>query len=246
MQKDYLLQMKPAARKEAIVAGEQYRFTILTDCLIRMEYQEAGKFVDEPTQTVVCRDFPVQEYRVMEKEDSLEIVTSKLHLYYNKKPFSREGLTIQLKEGFHVYGSVWNYGDTTNDLKGTARTLDNADGAIVLETGLMSRDGFSVLDDSNTALITKDQWVMAKPMESKDLYFFGYGHDYLGCLKDFYRLSGATPLLPQFAMGNWWSRYYRYTEESYLELMNQFRERELPFAVAVIDIDWHLTEIQAK
>ena len=42
MQKDYLLQMKPAARKEAIVAGEQYRFTILTDCLIRMEYQEAG------------------------------------------------------------------------------------------------------------------------------------------------------------------------------------------------------------
>ena len=246
MQKDYLLQMKPVARKEAIVEGKQYRFTILTDCLIRMEYQEAGEFVDEPTQTVICRDFPVQEYRVMEEEDSLEIVTSKLHLYYNKKPFSREGLTIQLKEGFHVYGSVWNYGDTTNDLKGTARTLDNADGAIELEKGLMSRDGFSVLDDSITAFITQDQWVMAKPMKSTDLYFFGYGHDYLGCLRDFYRLSGATPLLPRFAMGNWWSRYYQYTEESYLELMGQFRERELPFAVAVIDMDWHLTDIPAK
>lgn len=246
MQKDYMLQMKPVARKEAIVAGEKYRFTVLTDRLIRMEYQEAGEFVDEPTQTVICRDFPVQEYRVIEQEDSLEIVTSKLHLYYDKKPFSGEGLTIQLKEGFHVYGSVWNYGDTTNDLKGTARTLDNADGAIELEKGLMSRDGFSVLDDSVAAFITQDQWVMAKPMKSTDLYFFGYGHDYLGCLKDFYRLSGATPLLPRYAMGNWWSRYYQYTEEGYLELMRRFRERELPFAVAVIDMDWHLTDIPAK
>lgn len=246
MHKKYMLQMNPVARKEAIVEGKQYRFTILTDCLIRMEYQETGEFVDEPTQTVICRDFPVPEYRVMEEEDSLEIVTSKLHLYYDKKIFSGEGLAIQLKEGFHVYGSVWNYGDTTNDLKGTARTLDNVDGAIELEKGLMSRDGFSVLDDSNTAFITQEQWIMAKPMKSTDLYFFGYGHDYLGCLRDFYRLSGATPLLPRFTMGNWWSRYYRYTEESYLELMRQFQERELPFAVAVIDMDWHLTDIPAK
>ena len=87
MQKEYRLQTKPVARKEAIVAGEQYRFTVLTDRLIRMEYQEAGEFVDEPTQTVICRDFPVQEYRVMEGEDFLEIVTAKLHLYYDKKPF---------------------------------------------------------------------------------------------------------------------------------------------------------------
>lgn len=244
--KKYTLNMKPIAKKEALVVGEKYRFTVLTDCLIRMEYQADGLFVDEPTQTVICRDFPVVDYRVVDKEDSLEIVTEKMHLYYDKKAFTREGLRIQLQQAFHVYGSIWNYGDEIEDLKGTARTLDNADGAVELESGILSRNGFTVLDDSEKAFITEDCWIEPKTRESIDLYFFGYGHDYLGCLKDFYHLCGETPLLPRFAMGNWWSRYYQYTEESYLELMNKFREKEIPFSTAVIDMDWHLTNIPAK
>lgn len=244
--KCYALNMKPIAAKEAMVVGEKYRFTILTDCLIRMEYQEDGLFVDEPTQTVICRDFPVVDYRVIDKEDSLEIVTEKMHLYYDKKAFTREGLRIQLKQAFHVYGSIWNYGDEIEDLKGTARTLDNADGAVELESGILSRNGFTVLDDSKKAFITDDQWIAAKTRESIDLYFFGYGHDYIECLKDFYHLCGETPLLPRFAMGNWWSRYYQYTEESYLKLMDKFQEKEIPFSTAVIDMDWHLTNIPAK
>ncbi len=244
--KKYELDMKPVARKEAMVIGDKYRFTILTDCLIRMEYQEEGLFVDEPTQTVICREFPVPEYRVIEKENFLEIVTDKLHLYYDKKPFSKEGLSIQLKEGFHVYGSIWSYGDTINDLKGTARTLDGADGAVELESGLLSREGFTLLDDSEIAFITEEQWVAAKNRASIDLYFFGYGHDYLECLRDFYHLSGSTPLLPRFTMGNWWSRYYQYTEESYLKLMEQFREKNIPLSTAVIDMDWHLVDIPRK
>lgn len=223
-----------------------YRFTVLTDCLIRMEYQPDCKFVNEPTQTVICRDFPTCDYRVIEKEDLLEIVTDKLHLYYDKKPFSKEGLSIQLKEGFHVYGSVWNYGDEINDLKGTARTLDGADGAVELESGILSKEGFTVLDDSKSARITEDLWVEPKMMESIDLYFFGYGHDYLRCLKDFYHLTGETPLLPRFVLGNWWSRFYPYTETSYLKLMEQFREKQIPFSTAVIDMDWHLTNIPSK
>lgn len=244
--KKYVVDMKPVAPKEAMITGDKYRFTILTDCLIRMEYQQDGLFMDEPTQTVVCRDFPVVEYRVIEKEDSLEIVTDKLHLYYDKKPFSRQGLNIQLKQAFHVYGSTWSYGDKIDDLKGTARTLDNANGAIELESGVLSRNGFTVLDDSKAAVITEDQWIAAKNIESIDMYFFGYGHDYLRCLKDFYRLCGETPLLPRYTLGNWWSRYYRYTEESYLELMNKFRAKEIPLSTAVIDMDWHLVNIPAK
>ena len=242
----YMLNMKPIAKKEAMVVGGKYRFTVLTDCLIRMEYQEDGLFVDEPTQTVICRDFPVVNYRVVDKEDSLEIVTEKMHLYYDKKAFTSEGLRIQLQQAFHVYGSIWNYGDTVEDLKGTARTLDNADGAVELESGILSRNGFTVLDDSEKAFVTEDLWIEAKNRRSIDLYFFGYGHDYLGCLRDFYHLCGETPLLPRFAMGNWWSRYYQYTEESYLELMNKFKEKEIPFSTAVIDMDWHLTNIPAK
>lgn len=240
------LTLRPLARAEQIVEGEGYRFTVLTDSLIRLEYQKDGRFVDYPTQTVLCRSFPAVPFRVIEGEGSLEIVTDKLHLYYDKTPFSPTGLRIELKEGFHVYGSVWHYGDAIEDLKGTARTLDNADGAVELEPGLLSEYGFTVLDDSRSARILDDLWAEAKEFVSVDLYFFGYGHDYLRCLKDFYRLSGPTPMLPRFALGNWWSRYYKYTEESYLKLMDRFRENEIPFSTAVIDMDWHLVDIPKK
>ena len=244
--KNYTLHMQPKAKASSVVQGECYRFTVLTDRLVRMEYSSEGRFVDEPTKTVLCRDFPEVDFRVVESADSLEIVTEHLHLYYDKKPFSKMGLRIELSRGYHIYGSTWNYGDAIRDLKGTARTLDNADGAIPLEPGLMSRSGFTVLDDSTSNFIGEDQWPIAKGWDSTDLYFFGYGHDYLGCLKDFYRLSGPTPLLPRFALGNWWSRFYRYTEDSYLKLMDRFAKEGIPFSTAVIDMDWHLTEIPAK
>ena len=87
-----------------------------------------GRFVDEATQPVICREFPEVNYRAIDKADSLEVVTDKLHLYCDKKPFSREGLTTGLKEGFHVYGSAWRFGEQIDDLRGTARTLDDAAG----------------------------------------------------------------------------------------------------------------------
>lgn len=244
--KAYKMNVKPDARKEAMVCGKDYRFTVLTDRLIRMEYQKDGYFNDEPTQTIICRDFEVPGYRVVDTPEKLEIVTKALHVYYDKKTFSAEGLFIGLKERYTLGDSVWNYGDEIDDLRGTARTLDNADGAIDLEAGLMSRAGFTVLDDAKSFLLTEDGWAKPREKEAIDLYFFGYGHDYQQCLKDFYHLSGMTPLLPKYTLGNWWSRYYPYTEDSYLQLMEKFQEKNIPISVSVIDMDWHVTDVPQK
>lgn len=56
----------PLADKDAIVSGDKFRFAILTDRLIRMEYNEEGYFVDAATQTVICRKFEVPIYRVID------------------------------------------------------------------------------------------------------------------------------------------------------------------------------------
>lgn len=239
MFKNHCLQGNPAARADTVVAGDRWRFTVLTDRLIRMEYQVSGRFEDAASQRVVNRDFAPVPFSVTETEDELRLHTGRLLLRFGKTAFSPESLSVEALDG----SFSWRYGDRVDDLKGTARTLDNADGPIALEPGLMSRGGFTVLDDSDSALLTEDGWVRARENRGEDLYFFGYGHDYQGCLKDFYRLSGFPPLLPRFVFGNWWSRFYPYTEESYLRLMDQFRAKELPFSVAVIDIDWHLTDI---
>ncbi|MFS1016733.1 TIM-barrel domain-containing protein [Enterococcus casseliflavus] len=59
-------------------------------------------------------------------------------------------------------------------------------------------------------------------------------------------MTGKTPLLPRYALGNWWSRYWRYTEESYLSLIEQFKDENFSLSVSVIDMDWHLTEVPER
>ena len=41
-----------------IIKGGNFRITVLTDRLIRLEYSQEEKFVDGQTRAVVCRDFP--------------------------------------------------------------------------------------------------------------------------------------------------------------------------------------------
>lgn len=242
----YQLKTNPHSRRENIIEGKNYRFTVLTPYLIRMEYDENGIFENRATQSIIARDFGIQAFDCIETEEELQIITKGLHLTYNKKKFSKEGLFIRLNNHPVLHHAKWNYADKCNNLKGTARTLDGADGAINLEDGILSRDGFSILDDSSSLIIKQDGFVEPRSKSIVDLYFFGYGRAYYKCLQDFYKLTGETPLLPKFALGNWWSRFHKYTEESYKELIHRFELEEIPFTVSVIDMDWHLVNIDPK
>jgi alpha-glucosidase (family GH31 glycosyl hydrolase) len=128
------------------------------------------------------------------------------------------------------------------NLLGTARTLDNVNGSTSLEKGIMSLSGVAVMDDSNSLLLDSNGAILPRE-ECRDLYYFAYGHDYKGCLKDFFALTGKVPLIPKFALGNWWSRYRAYTQAEYQALMQQFIDRRLPITVATIDMDWHWTDV---
>lgn len=223
--------------------GNGYRITFLTSRLVRLEYQEESHFEDELTTCVRCRNFPKVEVVCRRSAQGLELDTEHLHIVYNEGPFSTHGLSISVKGGLTVYHSTWRYGETFATLGGTARTLDEADGRIPVGEGVISRQGFSVLDDSASMLLTGDGRFIPRKASGSDLYFFGYGHDYAECLKDYHRLTGAVPMLPRYALGNWWSRYHEYTEESYLQLMERFERAGIPLSVAVIDMDWHLTDV---
>lgn len=256
-----VIKTDPKANSAAVVAGDKFRITVLTSRLLRFEYSENGVFEDRATRLAVCRNFPVPEFKTIDTENGLEIITEHLHIYYDKKPFSKEGLRIELVHKISAtlrngYGNVWHYGDEFETLDGTARTLDGYKGEefqaeykdgkfkkIDLGKSLMNPlGGFSVLDDSKTLAMNDDGTVSPVSGDGRiDFYFFDYRSDFKACLRDFYHLSGETPLLPRYALGNWWSRYYRYSEESYCRLLDKFEENRVPFSVGVIDMDWHRT-----
>ena len=228
-----------------VIKGKNYRITILTQRLIRLEYSKSDKFEDRKTFRVVNRDFPEVDF-TMDKEKGIAIDTGKLLLTYDEKEFSANSLMITVKQT----GETWNFGmghgNWDGNLLGTARTLDNADGAVDLEPGIFGRKGYAAFDDSKGVVVLDNGEIENRTEKCIDTYFFGYGNDYFGGLSDFYKLCGKTPLIPRYALGNWWSRYYRYTEDSYVELLDKFKEENIPLSVAVIDMDWHITEIDPK
>ena len=265
----------PVADPKAVVTVGHARFTVLTPQLIRMEWSADGKFEDHASFVFINRRLPVPKYSV--DGCKLTIKTSALSLTYSPEPncptlsplstgeFTPSTLSITLTvDGKQV---VWHPGDAdTGNLQGTTRTLDTARGSKTEEPigqGLVSRDGWVLVDDSTRPLFDSADfrflqgeksewpWVMERPANEKpgaynDWYFFGYGHDYKQALGDFVRVAGRIPLPPRFAFGVWWSRYWAYTDEQFDELVRDFRENDTPLDVMVIDMDWHMSDEQLR
>ncbi|UYO97084.1 glycoside hydrolase [Microbacterium sp. M28] len=240
----------PAA-EAAIVTGPGYRISVLTDRLIRIEWDPQERFVDEKTQQVLNRAFPAPDYRLVRDEHGIEITTASLRLRYDERMPSTAGLSITLLNGAtDVHYTTWRPGQQypqTLPLRGnlgsTARTLDEVDGAIEIPPGILSTFGFGVLDDTESLLLGEDGWIRPRDTQGQDFYFFGYGRDFAAALRAFHELTGPIPLVPRFALGNWWSRYWAYDEPEYLALMARFHDDGIPLSVAVIDMDWHLVDV---
>ena len=247
MKQQFICDRKPKARPENVITGAGYRITFLTDRLVRFEYDRSGEFVDDASQVIWYRDLEDVPFEIRHKKEYMEIQTKSLRIRYDGKPFEESILSVRLRKPDNGCDLEWYYGKNEDrNLFGTARTLDEANGSIPLEKGILSRDGFAVLDDSKTILLTEDGWVKERKQTGEDFYLFAYGHDYRGAVRDFLRAAGRVPMLPKYALGNWWSRYYEYSQEEYKKLMDRFLNEEIPFSVAVIDMDWHITDIDPK
>ena len=132
-----------------VIQGERYRLMLLTPQLIRLEYAPDGIFEDRPTQKVQNRAFPPVEHRLWRTERGLELSTAFMNVFYDEGPFSYGGLWIENRSECRGIYCTWHYGDTlTENLGGTARTLDEADGPVPLEPGILSRLQGYCVDDS--------------------------------------------------------------------------------------------------
>jgi alpha-glucosidase (family GH31 glycosyl hydrolase) len=232
----------PLANPAAVVHGPHVRFMVLTERLIRMEHSPNDRFEDRPSQAFWYRRQPVPQFRSRVDDQVIQIETEYLQLEYRPNPagFQRTTLSILLKQS----GATWRYGmRDAGNLGGTARTLDMAAGQTRLGAGLISRSGWALVDDSHSLVFDDTGWL--KPRENKDildLYFFGYGTAFAGCLQDFTKVAGPIPMIPRYILGNWWSRYWAYRQEELQALMEDFRQHEVPLSVCIIDMDWHITQ----
>lgn len=240
-----LAQDNPVADAAAVVMAGNARFTVLTPQMVRMEWSAEKQFEDHASMVFLNRKMPVPKFTKNSEGGWLVLKTDKLTVKYkvSKTEFTAQNLNVS----FDLNGKTvtWTPGTKdTGNLLGTTRTLDGVEGATSLEPGLVSRDGWVVVDDSERPLFDNSDWpwVMPRPKgQRQDLYFFGYGHDYKQALGDFTRVAGKIPMPPRFAFGTWWSRYWAYSDQEFQELVRGFQQNDVPLDVLVIDMDWHLT-----
>lgn len=234
----------PMAAPSAVVISVNARFTILSPELIRMEYSPDGSFEDRASFVFINRNIPAPSFKTEQKDGWLYIYTDRLALKFkeNSGVFTEDNLSIETAPSTEPVFKWYPGKPNNSNLGGTIRTLDQVSGWTEIGEGLLSKEGWVLIDDSQTLLFdgTELNWPAQRVPGRTDWYFFGYGHDYKKALFDYTQIAGKIPLPPKWVFGSWWSRYWNYTDEEFKEIVKEFDDHDVPLDVLVVDMDWHL------
>src|SRR5204862_3215127 len=130
------------------------------------------------------------------------ITTSRISLRWRRGsgPFGKDNLRVRIGKKLVVHPQT---GPNPQPLGGWRRSLDLVDGPRPLHEGVLSKAGWYLLDDSQTALVSGASFTSRPAHEGdyQDLYLFAYGNDFARALRDVRALTGAAPLLPRQACG---------------------------------------------
>ena len=144
---------KLKANESSIIQGNKYRFTILTERLIRLEYSINGTFNDYKTELVENRLFDVPKFNIRVDEAFLEITTKYFTLNYQKEmPFIGNSInpTKNLSVKINDSDNIWYYGHPeVRNYFGSNISVE-AKNESSQNRGLYSLEGFVRFEDSNS------------------------------------------------------------------------------------------------
>ena len=240
----FALALAVAAPRAQAASGAEVlgpaRFTIVTPGLIRMEYAPAGKFIDDASWFARNRAARNTEYHAQTQGRTLTIDTGTIRLIYTNdgQSFSDRNLRAQIETASG--STAWRPGmRQAGNLGGVIRGLDRVRAAVPLSDGLISRDGWYLLDDS-TSVLARGTWWAERPSDhGTDWYLFGYGQDYRAALKSLATIAGDVPLPRRCTMGVWYSRNYRYTADEFRQIVDEYHAHDFPLDTVVMDYGWH-------
>ena len=228
----------------------KYRFTVITESLIRIEYAENGEFEDKPTQLVWYRNHPKPNYQIKEDKKYLELETKFFKLYYTKGKDIRGtkvNPSMNLKIELKGTDKVWYYGHPeVRNYGSPAELLEASKKSYKTKKGLYSGDGFVSIDDSKNKILSENGILLERETKGIDLYVFMYGKDFSECLRSYFMITGYPALIPRYALGNWWSRNVSYDDKKLKKLVDDFNEKEIPISLLLLNSAWHIKELNEK
>ena len=215
---------KAVANNESIIKGNNYRITVITEGLIRLEYSNSGSFEDYPTERIWYRNFNKPNFTTEDKDGYLRVTTKYFELLYKKEtPFSGGKLnpTKNLKIMLKNTDRVWYYGHPEIRNYNTEAYYNNKASSKI--KSLLSLDGFSTIDDSASLIYTPDGSLQKRSNNEIDIYVFLYNKDFYNCLNDYFMVTGSSFLIPRYLLGNIWDKKESYNSNDIVNLICDYK-----------------------
>ncbi len=244
---------KLKAKADVVFQGANYRITVLSERLVRLQYSAQGVYSDDATQLVINRVFPKPLFEVKEDTLFIEIKTKYFELNYAKnQPFKGTNMNTMKNLNIKVNGtdSIWYYGcPEVRNYNGNNSTLESFKKVGPANKGLYSIEGFVSIDDSDNLHLNLDGTIKEKTADEVgniDIYVFVYGKDFGYCIQDYFTLTGKPSFIPRYVLGNWWCRNLPYTQDEIEGIATKFNENNMPLSVFLLDKDWHFRQKPVK
>ena len=232
------------------------RFTVLTPNCVRIEW---GAYVDVPTLFAYNRSARCNGAQVTGDSKEIVIDTGRFRLTYQPdgKKFNANNLKVTFKK--QGKNAEWNPELKNSDnLGGPVATLDTWSGPRQVTDGLLSRQGWFLLDDSASPLLT-GSGIVQRPggfrpglmgsdfqvNPDRDWYLFVYGTDYKAALQSLAAVSGPATMPRRQIFGTWYCRWFNYTADDFREIARGYNDHGFPLDIIVMDMGWH-TQAEAR
>ena len=232
--------------KNPIVFGNN-RLTVVTPTLVRLEYAYDGKFIDEPTLFAYDRSNLLSTDSISITalgDDCYEITTPALRMWFHNDgyPFSTSNFNA-----FYMHNGkekkFTNRFLPRNNLGGPIETLDRVTEEIPMNDGLLSSDGWYMIDDERADLLVNG-WITPRDTKThvQDQYCFIYGNDFKAALASLGAISGKVPMTRKHIHGVWYCRYWDYTSDEFLDIIKGYDDNDFPIDNIVFDMGWHTND----
>ena len=223
------------------------RLSIITPTLLRLEYSRDKQFINEPTLFAYDRSsmLSTDDIDIRELGDNCyEITTPALRIWYKNDgfPFSTSNMVVY----YDMDGKEKKFTNRfvlKNNLGGPIETLDRVTEEIPMNDGILSKDGWYIIDDERSDLLVND-WLQPRANKNhiQDEYCFIYGNDYKAALSSLGAISGKVPMTRKYIHGVWYCRYWDYTSDEFLEIVDGYDKNDFPIDNIVFDMGWHTND----
>jgi hypothetical protein len=216
-----------------VVAGK-IRVQLLSDSLVRIEWQGAEGFEDRNTFHVMNRNWPGAAYTTNTDANNLVIHTANYVIRVPHNATSLNGVRVESANGRMLYAYDGKL-DNSQWLPGPAEqpmVWSFADSPRLVPPPWGLTPPPEPMPDGG--------WDLGNPAPggTPDVYVFVPRGDYRRLRKDFLNLTGPTEMMPLFALGAFDSRWYDYSETTALRQIDDYRAHRIPLDVLVVDTGW--------